>query len=242
MSKSIKLIEPQWNAPSQVKAFSTTRIGGFSQGVYQGLNLGMHVNDDPEIVLQNRSLLPNFQRIQWLNQTHSAKAVEIHSIKSQAVNADASFTSKNGIVCAVMTADCLPILLCNEDGNEIAAIHAGWKGLAQGIVEETIRKMSSPVTSLLAWLGPAIGPECFEVGEDVFSQFNQYETQAFRKSDIAGKYLLDIYSVASIKLRALGVSHITSSDCCTYTQSNEFFSYRRDKITGRMVSGIWLEN
>lgn len=238
---NIGLIKPKWSAPTNVKAFSTTRVGGFSQGAYQSLNLGLHVGDESEKVLKNRALLPNSNTITWLNQTHSAHAVELLEPSTHPLKADASFTSVPGQTCAVMTADCLPILLCHSDGTEVAAIHAGWRGLAAGVVENTLAKMNSKTEKLMAWLGPAISAESFEVGHDVFCQFTHDEKKAFSKGLKSGKYWLDLHELAAHKLSVSGVRSITRENRCTYI-NKEFFSYRRDKATGRMASCIWIEN
>jgi YfiH family protein len=236
----VNLIQPCWDAPENVKSFSTTRTGGYSGGLYNGLNLGLHVGDVPERVNKNRALLPNYQNITWLNQTHSADIVKLYEKSLVPLNADASYTSRAEQVCAVMTADCLPILLCNIEGSEVAAVHAGWRGLASGIVENIVGAMDSDPEQLIAWLGPAIGAESFEVGEDVFCCFSVSEKKAFYKSPFKGKYWLDLCRLASSKLGALGVHNVAQEEQCTYT-SDDFFSYRRDGLTGRMASGIWIE-
>jgi YfiH family protein len=237
---NIDLIQPQWNAHKNVKAFSTTRYGGVSHGKYQSLNLGLHVGDDPNLVQKNRSLLPNNQHIGWLNQTHSVDVVELDGQSVIPLNADASYTSLPKQICAVMTADCLPILLCNIDGTEVAAIHAGWRGLASGIVENTLATLSSKPKTLLAWLGPAIGAKSFEVGEDVLRCFDDNEKNAFGKHHKQGKYWLDLHDLAIRQLNACGVTDITQYKQCTFT-NDDFFSYRRDGVTGRMATCIWIE-
>jgi YfiH family protein len=238
---NIEFIQPRWNAPKKVRAFSTTRVGGFSQGQYDSLNLGLHVGDSAKFVMKNRALLPNYRSIVWLNQTHSAEVAEVDTLYSHPLDADASFTSRFCHTCAVMTADCLPILLCNIEGTEVAAVHGGWRGLSLGILENTISRMSSEPEQLIAWLGPAISAKAFEVGEDVFCRFNDNEKHAFGMSDKKGKYWLDLYGMATTKLIALGVTDVNQYNECTYT-NNDFFSYRRDGVTGRMVSCIWIED
>ncbi len=246
----MKFLQPNWPAPAHVKAFSSTRLGGVSNAPYQGLNLGLHVGDDSHLVLQNRDILcqslamPNSPA--WLNQIHSTEVVSLtrssafHS--SSAIDGDASFTSQSGVVCAVMTADCLPILLTDMDGSQVAAVHAGWRGLADGIVENALQLFAEP-NNVLAWLGPAIGVGAFEVGQDVFDAFCQQDAQA--KVAFApkhtGKWLADMNQLATLRLNQLGVTQVFTSGHCTYSEAELFYSYRRDGVTGRQASFIWLE-
>lgn len=236
-------IEPDWPAPAGVRAASTLRHGGVSAAPFSGLNLGMHVGDHPDHVAENRRRLaagldlPN-EPI-WLTQVHGTLAIQADLPAER--TADAAFTREAGVVCTVMTADCLPILLCSRDGAAVAAVHAGWKGLAGGVVESAVEAMGGG--ELLAWLGPAIGPEAFEVGDDVRAAFLQNGAEyaeGFRAAS-AGKWLADIYRLARLTLNCLGVDAIYTGEWCTYRQPDDFFSYRRDRVTGRMASLIWRE-
>jgi YfiH family protein len=237
-------IIPDWPAPTNVRAVQTTRIGGVSAGPYASLNLGDHVGDDPAAVAQNRALL----RINlpadpvWLKQVHGNAVVDADSAGG-VPEADASVARKPGTVCAVMTADCLPLLLCDEAGTVVAAAHAGWRGLAGGVVEAAVRAINVAPERLLVWLGPAIGPQTFEVGEDVRQAFLSHHAgavQAFAPHG-DGKWLADIYLLARQRLALLGVSRVYGGGLCTYSDSERFYSYRRNGATGRMASLIWLE-
>jgi len=239
--KSVK-----WPAPSNVKAFYTTRDGGVSQYPFNSNNLGDHVGDLPVSVLDNRDRLskqlPN-QPI-WLKQTHSTNVHQIINAQSSGpINADASITQEKNAVCCVMTADCLPILVTNQQGSKVAAVHAGWRGLADGIIEKTISLFEQDPCELLIWLGPAIGPNQFEVGDDVYSIFlkkNPLHHNSFVPH--GKKYLANIYQLASNELSVKGVTKIYGGNHCTVEQESLFFSYRRDGQTGRMASLIWIEN
>lgn len=240
----MEFIIPNWHVPANIKAMSSTRIGGLSKTTYRGLNLGMHVEDDPIIVLQNRALLDEAACLPsspvWLNQTHSTDVIEVDTPSSKVLDADGSITGAKGVVCCVMTADCLPVLLTDIEGSKVAAVHAGWRGLADGILENAIHKFDKPV---IAWLGPAIGADSFEVGQDVFNQFVQHSNvarQAFiSKSN--GKYYADINLLAEQRLQSVGVEQIFRSEMCTFKQKDTFYSYRRDGITGRQASFIWID-
>lgn len=241
----MEFIKPNWPAPKNIKAFTTTRNNGVSKAPYDTFNLGNHVNDEIENVLKNRQLLcENFKlpnEPAWLQQTHSDIAVYIDE-NFKVCEADASFTDQKNQVCVVMTADCLPVLITNQQGSEVAAIHAGWQGLAKGVIEATIKKLKSDPNDLMAWLGPAIGPTVFEVGADVYELFVNHNVKAesgftpFAKD----KWLMDIYHLGRQRLNDVGVTQIYGGDHCTYSDPENFFSYRRDKITGRMASIIWI--
>ncbi len=256
-------IKPDWPAPADVKAISTTRVGGSSQAPYDSLNLGTHVGDEQQNVLANRKELKDKLQLPseplWLEQVHSTVIANADDANPQ-LKADASFSCQQGNVCIVMTADCLPVLMTNKSGTVIAAAHAGWRGLNDGILEATITKMraanqdasqnidqnanQSKDDDIIAWLGPAIGPEHFEVGEEVRETFvTQHEAseQAFVKGEGNGKWLADIYLLARIRLRAMGVEDIYGGGLCTYKDQERFFSYRREATTGRMASLIWLD-
>ena len=237
----LSLLTPDWPAPSRVKALTTTRQGGVSVGPYAGLNLGEHVEDDPHHVAANRRLLREHLPDEpwWLTQTHSTRVLEAGA---EGIDGDGSFTSSIQTVCAVMTADCLPILICDVAGTQVAAVHAGWRGLAGGIVEQAIARFDAPTTALLVWLGPAIGAQAFEVGEDVrecFVSDAPDDGSAFRVS--GERYLADLYALARHRLRRAGVTRVYGGDYCTFSQPELFYSYRRDGQTGRMASMIWLD-
>lgn len=236
-------ILPAWSAPGNVRALMTTRTGGVSRAPWASLNLGDHVNDDPAHVAVNRARVR--QRLPeepgWLRQVHSARVVDAGAAPQQ--EADACFTRTPGRVCAVLTADCLPVLFCDRAGSVVAAAHAGWRGLAGGVLEATVAAMAVPPGDILAWMGAAIGPAAFEVGDDVraafFAQHPETAT-AFVPQGAPGKWLADIYALARIRLAHAGVTAVHGGGRCTFTESETFFSYRRDGVTGRMASAIWL--
>jgi YfiH family protein len=237
-------IIPDWPTPENVKALQTTRLGGISAAPYDTLNLGLHVGDDPVRVNRNRQQLAPFMPSEpvWLEQVHGTVVADADAAACR-VQADACIARQRGSVCVVMTADCLPLLLCDEDGTVVAAAHAGWKGLAAGVIEATVKAMGVAPHKLLAWLGPAIGSEAFEVGEDVRAAFMAHDAQAaaaFKPHGAQGKYHADIYLLARQRLAALGISRVFGGSHCTYHQKDKFFSYRRDGVTGRMGTFIWL--
>jgi polyphenol oxidase len=256
MNTSIQLL--QWEAPRQIKAMITNRHGGFSQPPFDSLNLGLHVGDDPATVRKNRdalkAVLPN-EPI-WLNQVHGTQVIDADASKEikdaciDVPSADASVTSTPGQVLAIMTADCLPVLLASGDGKVVGAAHAGWRGLAAGVIEQTVALMRSKQSNgekaqaeILAYLGPAIGPHAFEVGSevrDIFLAQNPASAACFEQLQEKGKYLADIYGLACLRLNALGIEHIEGGGECTL-QDPDYFSYRRDQQTGRMGSFIWIE-
>jgi YfiH family protein len=243
-ARELLLIKPDWPAPPNVLAYTTTRQGGRSTGNYKGLNLALHVGDDRDTVLSNRQLLPHHEDIVWLDQIHSATCIALKAGCAQEQSADASVSSDVGLVCAVMTADCLPMLICDKQGKQVAAIHAGWRGLAEGVIENTLLKLNGESGQLLAWLGPAISQTHFEVGEEVRQAFADYP-DAFIQSPEPTKYLADLYQIARLKLSSLGVMKIYGGEYCTYAQPELFYSHRRashlDKgNTGRMLSAIYL--
>ncbi len=239
-------IIPDWPAPTAVRAVITTRTGGYSQAPYSSLNLAEHVGDDPVVVAKNRTLLRESLQLpsepMWLQQVHGCAVAERGgSVSSNC--ADASTTQTAGEVCVVMTADCLPLLLCNRSGTRVAAVHAGWRGLADGVIEAAMAKFSEPGEELLAWLGPAIGPQEFEVGAEVRERFiadNPADATAFVAKG-SGKWLADIYRLASSRLQSASCGYIGGGNYCTVTDSERFFSYRREGITGRMAALIWIE-
>ncbi|QUJ66946.1 peptidoglycan editing factor PgeF [Photobacterium sp. GJ3] len=238
-------ITPDWPAPAHVKAMSTTRSGGISQGSYEGLNLGDHVGDEPAAVAHNRQWLQQQLGLvhapAWLTQTHSTIVLDLHGPLSPAPNADASVTRESGIACTVMTADCLPVLLCDRQGTQVGAVHAGWRGLADGILEKTVRTFSAEPNQMLAWLGPAIGPAAFEVGGEVRERFVSEQPDAASAFTPKGeKWLADLYLLARLRLQRAGITQIFGGTECTYADPARFYSYRRDGVTGRQASLIWL--
>ena len=246
--QQLEIIRPDWPAPDRVQAASTTRLGGVSGGVYQGLNLASHVADDNLHVMQNRELLRQALDLPgeplWLNQIHSSRviAADDASVANLDLRGDAAWSEQSGKVCAVLTADCLPLLLCDSAGSRVASVHAGWRGLHAGVISSAIAAMSLPGEQIMAWLGPAIGPQAFEVGADVFTAFTARHpdyAQAFQQTD-AEHWLCDIYRLAGIELEQAGVSRIYGGGLCTWSDNHRFYSYRRDGVTGRMASLIWL--
>lgn len=238
----LTFITPDWPAPANVKALQTTRDGGVSMGVYASLNLGDHVKDQPQHVAANRQLLNTYLPSEpvWLNQVHGVRAIDA-ALSSCLESADASFTSRKQVVCVTMTADCLPVLLCDQAGTTVAAIHAGWRSLCDGVIEATIAAMPVPANQLMAWLGPAIGPEAFEVGSEVRAQFMAQDAQAESAFAAKGdKWLGDLYTIARQRLQTLGVTQIYGGGRCTFSEPENFFSFRRDGDTGRMGCFIWL--
>lgn len=239
-------IIPDWGAPKNVRALITTRQCGVSTGVFSSLNVGAHVGDKPEIVAQNRALVQQQVSvpIAYLNQTHSTRVVQATDALVQLLDADAVVDATGKAACGVMTADCLPVLFCDRAGGVVAAAHAGWRGLAAGVLQNTIAAMNVPPVEIMAYLGPAIGGDAFEVGQDVFDAFvaqNPAAEQAFKPLG-DGKYLADIYLLARQILQREGVTQISGGEHCTVLERDTFFSYRRDGQTGRMLSVIWLEN
>jgi YfiH family protein len=244
MQLSDTFIIPDWPAPASVKALQTTRLGGVSSAPYDSLNLGLHVGDDPVRVNRNRQSLSPYMPSEpvWMEQVHGIEVANADAAACRVV-ADASVARQRGSVCVVMTADCLPVLLCDEDGTVVAAAHAGWKGLVAGVIEATVKEMGVAPQKLLAWLGPAIGPHAFEVGEEVRAAFMAHDAQAaaaFVPLAAAGKYRADIVRLARQRLDALGISRVYGGTFCTYHQQDKFYSYRRDGVTGRMGTFIWL--
>ncbi|MDM8559378.1 peptidoglycan editing factor PgeF [Candidatus Parabeggiatoa sp. HSG14] len=243
----VELITPNWPAPAKVKAYTTTRCGGHSQSPYNGLNLADHVGDDTEAVIANRTELVETLNLPlepiWLQQVHGTQVIAGYS-KNRGCTADASFSTLPGQVCVVMTADCLPVLFCNRVGTCVAAVHAGWRGLAGGILEATLQRLNMPAENILVWLGPAIGPQAFEIGDEVYKAFVDFLPQAVDafKPSRKGHWLADLYLLARQRLAHQGVTAIYGGDFCTYTDVERFYSYRRDKVTGRMASLIWLYN
>ena len=241
-----KLIVPQWPVPEGVAACSSTLTGGVSQPPYDSLNLGAHCGDNLQHVEENRRRmfaaggLPSFPV--WLEQVHGTAVLTLDGGPYESKRADASYCNTPGTVCAVMTADCLPVLFCNRAGTEVAAAHAGWRGLCDGVLEATVACFADKPENILAWLGPAIGPERFEVGGEVRAAFVAHDAQAAASFRPHGdKWLADIYSLARQRLQAAGVTNIHGGGHCTVSDAERYFSYRRDGVTGRMATLIWLE-
>lgn len=239
---TFNVIKPDWPAPANVHAFSTTRKGGVSKPPYDSLNLAEHVGDVPASVIQNRKHLRTNLGLPsepvWLRQVHGIDVIDAAQVAS--LDADGSLTNRSGVVCAVMTADCLPVLICNRSGTKVAAVHAGWRGLEAGILEQAILQLGQD--EWMAWLGPAIGPDAFEVGDEVRMKFLAHDSAAEQgfKAGRPGHWWMDIYLLARQRLNSVGVAEIYGGEFCTYHDADRFYSYRRDGDTGRMVSLIWL--
>lgn len=238
------IITPHWPAPVNVRAHTTTRSGGTSLPPYHSFNLAEHVGDTPEAVKKNRIHLRQFLSLpsepSWLEQVHGAKIISASHGPGQ--QGDASIAYGPGPVCAILTADCLPLLLCDQKGTRVAAVHAGWRGLAAGIIKATINALDISGEHLLAWLGPAIGPQTFEVGSEVKQIFLDQDNRhalAFNAGR-PGHWLADIYQLARLCLTRQGVRSIYGGQCCTVADSDRFYSYRREGKTGRMATLIWL--
>ncbi|TLX57347.1 peptidoglycan editing factor PgeF [Stutzerimonas nosocomialis] len=236
-------IVPDWPAPARIKACVTTRLGGVSQAPFDTFNLGDHVGDDPLAVARNRQVLADALgcRPAWMSQVHSSIAVEADP--ERVLEADACWTARDGIACAVLTADCLPVLFCDRDGTRVAAAHAGWRGLAGGILEATMDALAVPADQLLVWLGPAIGPAAFEVGPEVREAFvaqHPEAADAFVPGANAGRLLGDLYALARIRLAARGVAAVYGGGLCTFSEAR-FYSYRRAPRTGRLASLVWID-
>jgi YfiH family protein len=239
-------IVPDWPAPENIRAVITTRSGGVSQPPYDRLNLAEHVGDDPKAVAANRSLLRRELGLAreplWLEQVHGCGVAD-GDVIAAGCRADAATATRPGRVCAVLTADCLPLLLCNRDGSRVAAVHAGWRGLAGGVIEAALARFEEPAEALLVWLGPAIGPQAFEVGPEVREAFLAREPAdagAFVPNR-PGHWLADLYALARNRLQRAGVGFVGGGDSCTVSEPERFFSYRRDGATGRMASLIWID-
>lgn len=235
-------IAPDWPAPPNIHALVTTRGGGVSVAPWDSFNLGDHVGDDPAAVAENRRRLRQHLPAEpvWLTQVHGVRCLDATQAHP-GEEADAAFTRASGIVCSVLTADCLPILLCDEAGSVVSAAHAGWRGLAAGVIEATVASMGVSGEQLLAWLGPAIGPESFEVGGEVREAFIAHDPQAATAfvAQPGDKWLCDIYRLARQRLATLGIRRLAGADFCTVRDAARFYSYRRDGVTGRMATLIW---
>jgi len=243
----LEFIFPDWPTPARVRALTTTRAGGVSLGPYTSLNLGDHVDDDPVAVRRNRGLLRESCNLPseplWLKQVHGNAVVSALEV-APGVEADGAFTDTAGVVLAVLTADCLPVFLCDRRGSRVALLHAGWRGLSAGVIENGVRALDVPAGGLVAWLGPAIGPESYEVGDEVrdaFVQSDPASVDAFRASS-PRRWHADLYALARRRLNALGINAVHGGGWCTFRDRSRFYSFRRDRQTGRMASLLWIDN
>lgn len=249
---TLELISASWPAPPNVRAVATTRQGGVSVGTFEALNLGDHVGDGASAVSHNRALLRDALALPgepvWLRQVHRADVVTLTGAVSDSVPrriADAAITRTPGVVCTVLTADCLPVLFCNRAGTHVAAAHAGWRGLSAGVLEATVAALAdagAPADSLLAWLGPAIGPASYEVGMEVRDAFLKPDPSAAAafQPNRPGHWLLDLYAAARLRLARAGVTAVSGGEYCTFAEPERFYSHRRDGVTGRQATLIWL--
>lgn len=245
-------LRPGWAVPGSVHALCTTRKGGGSKAPWASLNLGSHVGDNPESVAENRQRLARYaglgaDRIGWLNQVHGTRVVELTPDNvSEVAEADASFTRHPGLACAILTADCLPVILSDVDGAVVGAAHAGWRSLSGGVLENLISAMNVEPRKLRAWLGAAIGPDSFEVGPEVRAAFTHHHPEArgaFKPHGARpGHFMADIYRLATQRLREAGVTSVAGGGLCTVQDREWFFSYRRDGETGRMATLVWLRS
>ena len=248
-----ELIFPTWPAPSWVRAVCTTRRGGFGEPPYDQQNLASHVGDDAGAVRDNRANLIDALRLErepaWLTQVHGSTVARAEKVIERAggppPEADACVTSKAGYACTVLVADCLPVLFCDRSGHRVGAAHAGWRGLAGGVLEATVDALGVAPASVLAWFGPAIGPEKFEVGAEVRTLFIEHDLGADEcfapVPGVEGKYLCDIFKLAKRRLKRIGVTQVYGGGICTHSDPGSFFSYRRDGQTGRMAALIWMQ-
>ncbi|TPH22325.1 peptidoglycan editing factor PgeF [Haemophilus haemolyticus] len=244
----MRIIQPNWPVADNIHAFTTTREGGVSTAPFNDFNLGDHVGDDESAVKINRALLVEKfslpQEPLFLTQTHSTRVIQLPYLDDN-LEADAVYTNEPNQVCTIMTADCLPVLFTTKRGNEVAATHAGWRGLCDGILEETIKYFQAKPEEIMAWFGPAIGPTAFQVGNDVVEQFiaiDQKAKLAFKPDRREKeKFLGNLYQIATQRLNNLGITKIYGGEHCTFNEKEYFFSYRRDHQTGRMASVIWFE-
>src|SRR5262245_20389940 len=237
-------IAPEWSAPASVRAFVTTRAGGVSQGPYAAFNLATRVGDDPAAVGRNREILRSHlpADVVWLHQVHGAEVVDAAAAGSLP-RADGAVARTRRTVCGVLTADCLPVLLAARDGSVVGVAHAGWRGMAAGVIEATLARMAVRSESIVAWLGPCIGPGAYEVGREVHDAFvaaSASAAQAFAPRG-HGKFLADLYQLARQRLAASGVHDVLGGGFCTYTDADRFYSYRRERTTGRFATLVWID-
>ena len=239
-------VSPDWPVPAHVRALSSLRSGGVSLGAYASLNLGDHVGDAPQAVAENRRRLVAAARVpaqpQWLRQVHRAQVADLDQ-DAPPLEADAAITRRTGVVCAILTADCLAVLLADERGEAVGAAHAGWRGLAAGVLESTVRALALPPATLIAWIGPGIGPRHYEVGPEVRAALVADDAcaQAAFRASANGRYHADLPLLANSRLERLGIGRIFRSADCTYADENRYFSHRRDGQCGRQATLIWLD-
>ncbi|WP_341938974.1 peptidoglycan editing factor PgeF [Marinimicrobium sp. C2-29] len=249
-----EFIVPDWPAPASVKAAISTRSGGVSEGAYASFNLAHHVGDSEPAVEDNRRALQNTLKLpgppQWLEQVHGTQVVEAQA-DDWVRTADGCVTDQPGLACSVLTADCLPVLLCNRQGTRVAAAHAGWRGLASGVLAAAVARFNEPSADLMAYLGPALSQEHFEVGVEVLEAFFEAARNAEHADQVAASFCpserplhfrADLYALARAELQALGLTRVYGGDYCTYRDSERFYSFRRDGTTGRMASLIWINS
>lgn len=241
-------IQPNWSVSNRINAFSTTRLGGVSKPPYDQLNLGLHVGDNPDNVKANRQRLRQGLSLpaepKWLSQEHTTSVQRFDRSTLSYPIADAAWTAEPGVVLAVMTADCVPILITNRTATLVAVVHAGWKGLAAGVVEKTVDALPEKASELVAWVGPCISQTHFEVGEDVYTAFKSrpyFKTEFFKSGASENKWWANLPGLVDSQLAHLGVGERYLSGLCTFADADTFFSYRRDGITGRMASLIWMD-
>jgi YfiH family protein len=246
MTLPAEWITPEWPAPPNVRAFVTTRPGGVSEGEYASMNLGTSSGDDPERVAQNRRIvrehLPSTP--QWMAQIHGTDVADLDRLREGEVpRADAAVTSQAGKVAVVLTADCMPLLLCDRAGRRVAVAHAGWRGMAAGVIESAVSSLRAQPADVMAWMGPTIGPAAFEVGAEVREAFlaGAPEAASAFTSHTPGKYMADLYALARQRLARAGVAQVSGGAFCTYREAGRFFSYRRVPRSGRMGAFIWME-
>ncbi len=244
---SLRPITPDWPAPRAIRAACSTREGGVSVGLHAGLNLGRSSGDDPAAIDDNRQRL--FAHLglpgapEWIRQVHGTRVVQVPHQPTEP-EADAAYTTQPGIVCAVQAADCLPVLFCDDDASVVAAAHAGWRGLSGGVLENTVAALPVVPGKLMAWLGPAIGPDDFEVGAEVRAAFVAADPAAevcFRRAEVEGKYFADLFALARQRLARAGVTRVYGGGISTFADPERFYSFRRDGICGRMAALIWIE-
>ncbi len=245
--ETIECLHPDWDAPANIHALVTTRTGGVSESPWDSLNLATHVNDSADAVQQNRTRLRQALSLpvepHWLSQVHGTTVVDV-SLTGHEAEADAAIAFDTAQVCVVMTADCLPVFFCTRAGDRVAVAHAGWRGLLAGVLEATVKKLKVEPSDLMAWLGPAIGPKAFEVGNEVREAFVSVDAGcagAFVEGSDAGHFYADIYKLARVRLNRMGVTKVSGGEFCTYSDKERFFSYRRDGQCGRMASLIWID-
>jgi len=242
----MNILTANWPAPPSIHAFTTQRGNAKSPIGYASFNLADHVGDDSADVARNRQQLVDAKALPsapiWLNQTHSTECVVVEGPEVDR-DADAAVTRQPNTVLAILTADCLPITVCNQQGNEIAAIHAGWRGLVNGIIETTQAQLHSDPDQCMAWIGPAICGQCYATGEEVLDQFRQhypFATQGFHR--VNNQWYADLPKIAAMVLHALGVLRIYQSQACTFELNNHYYSYRRESQTGRIATLIWFQD